>query len=325
MNVIQRDFLGFQAIVASPQMERVLHLAERVAKTNAAVLVTGETGSGKELIARSIHHYSSRCHKPWVDVSCGVLPEHLMESELFGHEKGAFSGADALKAGFFEMAHQGTLFLDEIGELDARMQVKLLRVLDGVPYYRLGGTKKVSADVRIVAATNQNLEELVETGGFRRDLFHRLNQVTIKVPPLRERPADVEILAEHFLARENPGLTLTADAKSALTSHTWPGNIRELRNMMMTTALFADGPRIYAKDLPISPAKPSIVTCIDDHATLITIERRTILDAMAKTDGHQKRAAEMLGISCRTLSRKLKTYAIEASASGFSQHLVQMG
>ena len=163
-------YLGMPAIISSPGMQHLIELVERIAQTNAAVLITGESGSGKEVIARAVHHYSLRCAKPWVDVSCAALPEHLVESELFGYERGAFSGADSPKPGLFELANHGTLFLDEVGELEPRMQVKLLRVLDGVAYYRLGGTRKVTVDVRIVAATNQDLEQMIETGQFRGDL-----------------------------------------------------------------------------------------------------------------------------------------------------------
>ena len=170
---------------------RLLATVERVARSQRTVLITGESGAGKELIARAVHHYSMRSHKPWVDLSCAALPEHLIESELFGYEKGAFSGADSSKPGLFEMAHQGTIFLDEIGELDLKMQVKLLRVLDAVAYYRLGGTKKVAVDVRVVAATNQELEDAVAEGRFRSDLYHRLSQITLQVPPLRDRIEDI--------------------------------------------------------------------------------------------------------------------------------------
>src|ERR1700681_3116298 len=169
-----KTYLGMPAVVSSAAMRQLLELAERIAQTNAAVLITGESGSGKELIARAVHHYSLRCAKPWVDVSCAALPENLVESELFGYEKGAFSGADSPKQGLFELANHGTLFLDEIGELEPRMQVKMLRVLDGGPYYRLGGVRKQTVDGRVVAATNQNLEQMVRTGDFRGDLFHRL-------------------------------------------------------------------------------------------------------------------------------------------------------
>src|SRR5271169_660636 len=192
-------FLGMPAVIASEPMVRLMAAVERVARSSATVLITGESGCGKELIARAVHHFSPRGHKPWVDLSCAALPEHLLESELFGYDKGAFSGADTAKPGLFELAHQGTIFLDEIGELDPRMQVKLLRVLDGVPYYRLGGTRKVSVDVRIIAATNQDLEEMVRCGKFRNDLFHRIGQINITVPPLRERHDDIIPLAQYFL------------------------------------------------------------------------------------------------------------------------------
>lgn len=301
-------FFGTPVIAASPQMARILASVARVGPSDATVLITGETGSGKEMVARAIHVRSSRSAQPWVDVNCGVLPDQLMESELFGYEKGAFSGADTSKAGFFELANGGTLFLDEIGELEPRMQVKLLRVLDGTPYYRLGGTRKISVDVRIVAATNRNLEEMVEQGLFRGDLFHRINQVAIHVPPLRERPADVTALAQHFLMQRNAELQLADDARDALLAHPWPGNIRELRNVIIRAALFADQQRIEAKDLnlPLPKRKSPISTAAAQ--TMEIIMQHAIFDALAQTNGHQKLAAERLGISARTLSRKLKTY-----------------
>src|SRR6478609_2566235 len=193
-----QSYLGLSAIIASQPMQKLIELVIKVAQTNATVLITGESGSGKELVARAVHHYSLRCTKPWVDLNCGALPEHLIESELFGYEKGAFSGADSMKPGLFEAASTGTLFLDEIGELDPKTQVKLLRVLDGVPYYRLGGTKKVNVNVRVVAATNQHLEELVRAGRFRNDLYHRLAEVKLEIPPLRERPEDLLAIAEQI-------------------------------------------------------------------------------------------------------------------------------
>src|SRR5258706_3252081 len=184
-------FLGMPAIIASEPMRGLMTMVERVARSSATVLITGESGSGKELVARALHNYSLRAQKPWVDLSCAALPEHLLESELFGYDRGAFSGADSAKQGLFELANQGTIFLDEIGELDPKMQVKLLRVLDGVPYYRLGGVKKVSVDVRVVAATNQELDIAVAEGRFRSDLYHRLGQITMRVPPRRHRTEDV--------------------------------------------------------------------------------------------------------------------------------------
>ena len=195
----QHVYLGVAAIVASQTMCDVMDLVERAARTSATVLITGETGTGKEIVARAIHHYSLRASRPWVDFNCAALPEHLVESELFGHEKGAFSGADSVKPGLFDLANTGTLFLDEIGELELRVQVKLLRVLDGVPYYRVGGQKKIPVDARIVAATNQNLQAAVEARRFRADLFHRLNQCQIRVPPLRERRDDIVPIAQYFL------------------------------------------------------------------------------------------------------------------------------
>ncbi len=244
-----KTFLGMEAVIESEQIRTLLGTVERVARSQATVLITGESGSGKELIARAVHHFSSRSHKPWVDLSCAALPEHLIESELFGYEKGAFSGADASKPGLFEMASGGTIFLDEIGELDPRVQVKLLRVLDSVPYYRLGGTKKVSVDVRVVAATNQDLEKAVAEGRFRCDLYHRLAQFTLQVPPLRERVADIAPLARYFLAQQDSRLSFAASAIAALEAQPWPGNIRELRNVITKTAVLAPREEISAGDL----------------------------------------------------------------------------
>ena len=310
-------FLGMRAIVASPVMRDLLAFVQRVAQTNASVLITGESGSGKEVVARAIHHCSLRHNKPWVDVSCAALPEHLVESELFGYERGAFSGADSPKPGLFEMAHTGTLFLDEVGELEARMQVKLLRVLDGVSYYRLGGTRKVSVDVRIIAATNQDLEDCVAGGRFRGDLLHRLGQISIYVPPLRERREDIVPIAEFFLQQQNPTLSLSPDAVDAMYAYSWPGNIRELRNAVTKAAVVACSPRIAASDLRLGSttarSRMNGPVPIDAPApNLDRLEKRAILDTLAKTNGHQQRAAEILGISRRTLSRKLKLYGAEA-------------
>jgi transcriptional regulator with PAS, ATPase and Fis domain len=306
-------FLGMTAIIASEPMLRLLETVERVARSMATVLITGESGSGKELIARAVHHFSPRGHKPWVDLSCAALPEHLLESELFGYDKGAFSGADSAKPGLFELAHQGTIFLDEIGELDPRMQVKLLRVLDGVPYYRLGGVKKVSADVRVVAATNQDLELGVKEGRFRNDLYHRLSQFTLRVPPLRERVEDIAPLARHILWQHDRTLKLTHRAMHALESHSWPGNIRELRNVVIKAAVMTPRAEIDAADLPFvapSPEAPARIAT-NGSVNLDGMERQMILEALMATGGHQQNAAIRLGISRRTLSRKLRTYAAE--------------
>ena len=306
-----QSILGMAAIIASREMTDLMALVNRVAMSSASVLITGESGSGKELIARSIHHGSMRASRPWVDVSCAALPEHLMESELFGYEKGAFSGADSAKQGLFELAHSGTLFLDEIGELEPRMQVKLLRVLDGTPYYRLGGVRKVTVDVRVVAATNQDLEEMVKQGKFRSDLFHRLSQVCIEVPPLRRRLGDILPLAEHFMSLQNTPLELTESAKDRLLDHHWPGNIRELRNVITKASILTRGDRIGPDDLQLGRQSRETRSFDQaDSANLDRMEESMILRVLEQTGGHQQRAAGILGISRRTLSRKLKTYGL---------------
>jgi transcriptional regulator with PAS, ATPase and Fis domain/Tfp pilus assembly protein PilZ len=297
-------------VVRSESLQRIMRLAEKVAKHPAAVLIVGETGTGKEMIARAIHNHSLRCNHPLVDVNCAAIPEHLVESELFGYEKGAFSGADAMKPGFFEMANKGTLFLDEIGDLDLKIQVKLLRVLDGVPYYRLGGSKKVSVDVRVVAATNQDLEKLVPGGRFRSDLYHRLAQFKLEVPPLRERPEDVLGIAEQVLHQHYPDSHFSQDAIDALLGYGWPGNVRELKNVVFGAVLQARDAHfeVRAADLrfpdSVSSARPTVIA----GAGLDEMEKKTILMALEKNGGNQGRAAEALGISRRTLIRKLKSY-----------------
>jgi DNA-binding NtrC family response regulator len=306
-------YLGVTAIVASRTMQSVLELIERVARTSASVLITGETGSGKEIVARAVHHYSLRTNRPWVDFSCAALPEHLVESELFGHEKGAFSGADSAKAGLFELAHTGTLFLDEIGELDLRMQVKLLRVLDGVPYYRVGGQKKVSVDARIVAATNQDLEAAVKSKQFRSDLFYRLSQCQIRVPPLRERRDDIVPIAEYFLHQHSAEAVFTGEAKRALERYPWPGNVRELRNVVTRAVVDARDYEIGLGDLPpLEPAPPARQVA---ESNLDEVEREAIFAALHRTSGHHQKAADILGISRRTLTRKLKLYRADEEDS----------
>ena len=326
------SFLGMPAVIASEPMRHLMGMVERVARSHATVLVTGESGSGKEVIARAVHHHSMRSQKPWVDLSCAALPEHLLESELFGYEKGAFSGADSPKQGLFELANHGTIFLDEIGELDLKMQVKLLRVLDGVPYYRLGGVKKISVDVRVVAATNQELESMVAEGRFRSDLYHRLSQITLKVPPLRKRAEDIAPLARYFLAQHGTGLRFSNAALDLLISHPWPGNIRELRNIVTKAAVLSQNEVIQPEDLPVvtTVAAGSDVINSNGHATangavmashastaasLDNMERRMILEALQATGGHQQKAAARLGISRRTLSRKLKLYESEGASA----------
>ncbi|HEU4413613.1 MAG TPA: sigma 54-interacting transcriptional regulator [Candidatus Angelobacter sp.] len=299
-----------ELIVRSESLQRVMRLAEKVARHPAAVLIVGETGTGKEMLAHIIHNHSLRCNQPLIDVNCAAIPEHLVESELFGYEKGAFSGADAMKPGFFELANKGTLFLDEIGDLDLKVQVKLLRVLDGVPYFRLGGSKKVTVDVRVVAATNHDLEDQARTGKFRGDLYHRLAQFKLEVPPLRERPEDVLGIAEQVLHQHYPESTFSRDAVDALLAYKWPGNIRELKNLVFGAVLQARNAQseITAADLrfPDSIQPPRRTTTVG--AGLDAVEKTAILQALENNGGNQGRAAEALGISRRTLIRKLKTY-----------------
>lgn len=299
------EFLGMTTVIASSAMRRLIAVTSRIGRTSSRILITGESGTGKELIARAVHHYSARAGKPFIDVNCAALPEHLMESELFGYEKGAFSGAETMKPGLFETAHTGTLFLDEIGELDSRMQAKLLRVLDGQSYYRLGGSRKVTVDVRIVAATNLSLEEAVASGKFRTDLFHRLDAFHLHLPPLRERVEDIAPLANWFL-RESP-LTLSEDALRLLEDYSWPGNIRELRNSLNKAIMFAGGPQIVPADLPL-PIVLGRHEAEEDVYSLDGLEEQTIRKVLAQTGGHQQKAADLLGISRRTLIRKLKMY-----------------
>ncbi len=319
-------YLGMTVVVCSEAMRDLMRRAQRVAQTQAAVIILGESGAGKEVIARALHHHSFRASKPWVDVNCAALPDHLVESELFGYEKGAFSGADSSKQGLFELASTGTIYLDEIGELDAKAQAKLLRVLDGVPYYRIGGTKKVSVDVRVLAATNQNLEEMIQQGKFRGDLFHRLSQVSLRVPPLRERVADIVPLAGFFLNKQSPGSRFSARAERALEEYGWPGNVRELRNQVMRAAVFAEGAEIDVDDLGLPSCAVEIPPAAGQSTglglinNLEEIERRTILRVLQQTSGHQQRAADLLGISVRTLSRKLASYEAGRSETYASNH-----
>jgi two-component system, NtrC family, response regulator AtoC len=306
-----QSYLGLSAIIASQPMQKLMQLVIKVAQTNATVLITGESGTGKELVARAVHHYSLRCTKPWVDLNCGALPDHLIESELFGYEKGAFSGAETMKPGLFEVANTGTLFLDEIGELDIKTQVKLLRVLDGVPYYRLGGTRKVTADVRVVAATNVELEDAIQSGRFRADLYHRLTPIQIQVPALRERLEDIGPLAGFFLQQQDPRRRFTPEAIEVLCRHSWPGNVRELRNVVTRAAIYSSEEEIGPSELPQEVAgkrAPSADAERADGCSLDGLEQHTIFKVLAQTGGHQQKAADILGISRRTLIRKLKLY-----------------
>ena len=283
--VVARKIDDTQFILASPVMHKFIGLVDRVAGHTETALVTGETGTGKELIARTIHESSHRRSRPWVDINCAALPENLVESELFGYEKGAFSGADSSKPGLFELA-DNMLFLDEIGELQLHTQVKLLRVLDGQAFYRLGGHRKIKVDVRIVAATNQDLEVAVKEGRFRQDLFHRLGQFQLRVPPLRERPEDIVALAVHFLRLKAPGKHFSSQAISALLSHSWPGNIRELRNLVAKVAMESSGREIdFSKLSAALTGEPAALrqTASLPVSNLDSMEEQMIIKALERT------------------------------------------
>ncbi len=305
----------------SPAMRAVVDLAIRVAPTRTTVLITGETGVGKELIAGLIHRVSPRAAGPLVKVNCAALPETLLESELFGHERGAFTGADRDRIGRFEQASGGTLFLDEVGDMSAATQAKLLRVLQDQEFHRLGGTRILRTDARILSATNQDLEEALRQGRFREDLFFRLNVIRIHVPPLRERPEDLIALAHHTLGRIsiNRGRPLRGFSDSALgriREHSWPGNVRELQNAIERAALMAEGPRIRSRDLSVlgvSSRTDSSGWCPElppEGVSLQEVERHLVLEALRRTRYVQKEAAGLLGISPRKLNYMIRRMGI---------------
>ena len=295
-------------------MRGVLSLVERVAKSDSPVLITGESGTGKELVARAIHRLSGRAEGPLVDINCAAIAENLLESELFGHEKGAFTGALARKTGLFELAAGGSLFMDEIGELDPRLQGKLLRALEQSSFFRVGGTQKVEVDVRIIAATNKDLGALVAENGFRSDLYYRVNTISIALPPLRERVVDIPLLADHFLRRYG-GATppvLQDDAIAALQAYAWPGNVRELRNVIERAVLLATDGTIRAHDLPLAAVGAANGGAPTGGAqSLAELERRHIESVLRQANWHQGRAAQVLGISSKTLYRKIREYGFQ--------------
>ncbi len=317
--VLQQAVQAEHAIIGqSPALAEVLKLADRVAGSNATVLLLGETGTGKEVTARYLHDRSQRRDNPFIAINCAALTETLLESELFGHEKGAFTGAVAQKAGRFEMAESGTLFLDELGEISMATQVKLLRVLQEREFVRVGGTKTLSCDVRIIAATNRDLKKLIAEGRFREDLFYRLNVFPIHLPPLRERREDIAILAEHFARRSAadvgvrpPGLS--ADAVAVLTAHNWPGNIRELQNVMERAVLMCDGTEIAPSHLPQEIAGAAAGAAGGD-SSLWGYERAMIVKALNDNRWNQSKAARALGISRDNLRYRVKKYNIEKDA-----------
>jgi two-component system response regulator AtoC len=312
---------GLENIVGeSPAMREIFEVVQQVAPTRATVLVAGESGTGKELIARAIHQLSPRAKQPFVAVHCAALAPTLLESELFGHEKGAFTGAHERRIGRFEQAQGGTLFLDEIGEIDATLQVKLLRFLGERTFERVGSNKTLSADIRLVAATNKNLEELVKTGKFREDLFFRLRVVEIELPPLRERTGDIPLLAHSFLrefAQENgkPVNEFTADALECLMNFSWPGNVRELRTAIEHAVVLSRGERISLRDLPPfvrgGGASAGARFLQGKDLTVKEAEKQLIVRALKETNGNRSLAAQRIGMSRRTLHRKLHAHHLE--------------
>ena len=298
-------------------MLELLTLADRAARTDASVLITGESGTGKELIARRIHRASKRAKGPFVAVNCAALPDSLAESELFGHEKGAFTGADARRIGRFEQAQGGTLFLDEIGELTDAVQAKLLRVLEERCVERVGGAAPIPVDLRVVAATNRDLEREVEAGRFRGDLFYRLNVMRLHLTSLKERPGDLDLLVPTLLESlagrlAVPARTLSSEAMDRLRAYGWPGNVRELRNALERALIVAAGEQITLTDLPALDAAAPVPTSEPDGGglSLPARERRAILEALESTGGHREKAATLLGISVRTLYNRLREYDI---------------
>jgi two-component system response regulator FlrC len=306
-----------EIIAGDGKMQAALDLGRSVAPTDATVLITGETGTGKELMARAIHHWSLRAEQAFVAVSCAALAETLLESELFGHEKGAFTGAVAQRRGRFELAHGGTLFLDEVGEMTPALQAKLLRVLQEGTFERVGGTKTVTVDVRVIAATNRDLQRLVAKRTFREDLYYRLNVFPIVLPPLRERPADILPLAEHILrqasrrfGRQITGFT--GEAQALLQEYPWPGNIRELQNVIERAAILCREAHIGPAHLHLS-ASPGVSSPVAQK-TLRELEREAILAALAAHKGNRRKAADQLGIGLRTLYTRLRVYGISTES-----------
>ncbi len=312
---------GLENIIGeSPAMREIFDVVQQVAPTRATVLVTGESGTGKELIARAIHQLSPRAKQPFVAVHCAALAPTLLESELFGHEKGAFTGAHERRIGRFEQAQGGTLFLDEIGEIDATIQVKLLRFLGERAFERVGSNKTLSADIRLVAATNKNLEELVKAGKFREDLFFRLRVVEIELPPLRERSGDIPLLAQGFLrefAQENGKAVneFTVEALECLMRFSWPGNVRELRTAIEHAVVLSRGERISLRDLPPFVRGDGAAAggrfLQGKDLTVKEAEKQLIVRALKETNGNRSRAAQKIGMSRRTLHRKLHEHHLE--------------
>jgi transcriptional regulator with PAS, ATPase and Fis domain len=312
----------FPSIIGeSMAMRGLLSLIRKVAPTTSTILVLGESGTGKELVATSIHDNSERKAKPFIKLNCAAIPAELLESELFGHEKGAFTGANKFKPGKFDMADGGTLFLDEIGDMPFNLQAKILRILQEQEFYRVGGSRTIKVDVRIVASTNKNLEKMVQEGTFREDLFYRLNVFTLNLPPLRERKEDLPLLVDYFLQNVAKKVDISSVALQMLVAFAWPGNIRELKNTIESAAIIAENGYIEAAQLPGkitaafnngSPRDLKLPVNIPLDERLQEIEKSMIIEALRKTGGVQVRATELLGISQRSLWHRIKKHNIDA-------------
>lgn len=306
-------------IYKNPRMEQLLNFLSKASATDATILIQAESGTGKELVARYIHNNSPRAEKEFVAVNCAAVPENLLESELFGYEKGAFTGANESKPGKFELAEGGTLLLDEIGEMSTLLQAKLLRVLQEKEIDKVGGKKPIKMDVRVIASTNADLDEAVKEGKFREDLFYRLNVIPVNIPPLRERPDDVEILAQHFIKKYcgSNKLELSPEALRALKGHRWPGNVRELENAMQRAVIVCSGMKeiVESEDIFVPGAaplpSPDQTPSPQAGATVREMEKELIMATLVRTDGNRTEAAKLLGISLRTLRNKLNEYKAE--------------
>ncbi len=307
----------FESMIGqSKPMQEIFDLIQDVAPMNSTVLITGETGTGKGLAAKAIHSNSTRSEGPFVIVNCGSIPDHLMESELFGHQKGAFTDAKETKRGRLELAHGGTLFLDEIGEIGMRMQIDLLRVLEDRVFYRVGGTQPIEADFRVIAATNKNLEEAIKEKTFRKDLYYRLNVISFQMPALRERKEDIPLLAEHFLRRfsqeTNKNIDqISRDALDEMMLYEWPGNVRELENAIERAVVVGKGRTLLAENLPIFPHEAE--TPIPDKS-IKEVEKAHIIQVLTENDWNIAKTAKILGINRSTLYTKIKAYEIQKSS-----------
>jgi len=304
-----------EPIAADPRTQELLARARRAAQSDATVLLLGESGTGKEVLAHEIHQASPRAAGPFVAVNCAALNEDLLESELFGHEKGAFTGASQARAGCIEAADGGTLFLDEVGDMSPALQAKCLRVLEERRFERVGGRRTLAVDLRLIAATNRDLAERVAAGAFRADLFYRLNVIALELPPLRERPLDVEALARHFVARlaaevKRPGLALTPEALAALRAHAWPGNVRELRNACERAVVLAQGETLEAEDLGLEPRAEAPEAADGFHGRVEAFRRELLRQTLAESDGNQSEAARRLGLQRTYLARLVRKYGL---------------